>query len=108
MSFPQNLREPLQGRTSLRKVFWLYGLAASIVYGVLGLAVPAGSVVAAGVYLVGGIILGIYQLIALWQCAFNGRSRSVGVLVRISVVASVLLIPVIVYVMMTLPLMVAP
>jgi hypothetical protein len=64
--------------------------------------------VAAGVYLVVGIILGIYQLVALWQCAFNGRSRSVGVLVRISVVASVLLIPVIVYVMMTLPLMVAP
>jgi hypothetical protein len=108
MSFPQSLREPLQGRTSLRKVFWLYGLAASLVYGVLGLAVPAGSVMAAGVYLVVGIILGIYQLIALWQCAFNGRSRAVGVLVRISVVASVLLTPVIVYVMMTLPLMVAP
>lgn len=103
----QSIWEPLQGRTSLSRVFWVYGLGVSAVYAVMGLAVPASSAVASGLYLLVGLILGIYQLIALWQCAFNGRSRALGIWVRVSVAASVLLLPVFVYLIVTYPLTVA-
>jgi hypothetical protein len=103
----QSIWEPLQGRTSLSRVFWVYGLGVSVVYAVIGLAVPASSAAASGLYFLGGLILGIYQLIALWQCAFNARSRAVGIWVRVSVAASFLLLPVFVYLIVTYPLTVA-
>lgn len=103
MSVGAGIREPLQGRTSLRRVFWLYGVGASLAYTLVGLAVPSGGAAAAGLYLLGGSILGIYQLIALWQCAYNGRSRFIGMMVRVSVIVSILFIPVLVYVLVKYP-----
>jgi hypothetical protein len=43
MSVGSFFKEPLQGKTSLSKVFWLYGLLGSILVSVIGLAVDAGN-----------------------------------------------------------------
>jgi hypothetical protein len=95
--------EPLQGRTRLWKVVWLYGLALTVVYSLIGLAVPLGNSAATWIYGAIGILITVYQLAALWQCAFNGPSRVVAVLVRVSVVLSLLLVPVLIYLYATQP-----
>ena len=98
-----NIREPLEGRTPLWKVFWVYGFAANFVYALIGLAIPVTSPVPLRLYLLLGFILGMYQLAALWQCAFNCRTRSTGLFIRASVIASLLFAPVFIYLIVTLP-----
>jgi glycopeptide antibiotics resistance protein len=95
--------EPLQGRTPLWKVVWVYGFAVSLAYTVIGMMLPLENTGVSWTYMLIGLLIGLYQLIALWKCAFNSRSRAWGVLVRISVVASVLLIPVGIYLFVTQP-----
>lgn len=95
--------EPLQGRTPLWKVVWVYGFAVSLAYAGLGLVLPLENAGVSRTYTWIGFLIGLYQLIGLWKCAFNSRSRTWGVLVRISVVASLLLIPVCIYLFATQP-----
>jgi hypothetical protein len=91
------LWEPLQGRTPLWKVVWVYGFAVSLAYALIGFALPVENAVVSWAYMLIGLLIGLYQLIALWKCAFNCRSRAWGVLVRISVIASLALIPICIY-----------
>jgi hypothetical protein len=95
--------EPLQGRTPLWKVVWVYGLAVSLAYAGIGLVLPLENTAVSWTYTLVGLLITLYQLIGLWRCAFNSRSRAWGVLVRISVVASLLLIPVCIYLFATQP-----
>jgi len=95
--------EPLQGRTPLWKVVWVYGFAVSLAYAGVGLVLPLENAGVSWTYTLIGLLITLYQLIALWRCAFNSRSRAWGVLVRISVVASLLLIPVGIYLFATQP-----
>jgi hypothetical protein len=98
-----NILEPLQGRTPLWKVAWVYGFGVSLAYALVALALPLENAVASWAYMVIGLIITVYQLVALWKCAFNASSRFWGVLVRISVIASVLLIPFGIYLYATQP-----
>ncbi len=91
------LTEPLQGKTPLWKVFWVYGVAVSIAYSLLGLLLDPLNTISMGLYTAFGIALGVVQSIMMWQCAFNGRSRAVGRLVRISVVIGLIAIPLMLY-----------
>ena len=95
--------EPLQGRTPLWKVVWVYGLAVSLAYAGVALVLPLDNTGVSWTYTLVGLLITLYQLIALWRCAFNSRSRAWGVLVRISVAASLLLIPVGIYLFATQP-----
>jgi hypothetical protein len=95
--------DPLRGRTPLWKVTWLYSFGGSILYSALGVFIPAGSSVAIRLFTIGGLILGVFQLVALWQCAYNCRSRFIGNFVRGSVVVSFLLLPLVAYVMFAYP-----
>jgi hypothetical protein len=95
--------EPLQGRTPLWKVVWVYGFAVSLAYAGVGLVLPLENTGVSWTYTLVGLLITLYQLIGLWRCAFNSRSRMWGVLVRISVVASLLLIPVGIYLFATQP-----
>jgi RsiW-degrading membrane proteinase PrsW (M82 family) len=98
-----NIWEPLQGRTPLWKVVWVYGFGVSLAYAGVGLALPLENTAVSWTYTLIGLLIGLYQLIGLWRCAFNSRSRAWGVLIRISVVASLLLIPVCIYLFATQP-----
>ena len=95
--------EPLQGRTPLWKVVWVYGFAVSLAYAGVGLVLPLENAGVSWTYTLFGLLLTLYQLIGLWRCAFNSRSRAWGVLVRISVIASLALIPICVYLFVMQP-----
>ena len=105
--WPQWLTDPLAGKTSLSRAFWLYGLGGSIVYSVLGLLFPE---TAAGltVYALLGLALGILQSVILWRCAPNSRSALMGRFARLAVIVGLIMVPVMLYLLITNPDMLLP
>jgi hypothetical protein len=95
------LSDPLQGRTSLSKVVWGYGLLGSIVYGAIELFVDPGNEFATRVYTVGGLLFSIYVTVAIYRCAGNCASKFWGRMARVSAVLSLLLLPVLAYLELT-------
>ena len=95
--FSSALTDPLRGRTPLRRVFWVYCVLVSVVYSALGLLIDPLNVTSVRVYTVLGLAIGVVQCIMLWQCAYNSRSRALGVWVRISVILGLLMIPLLLY-----------
>ena len=91
------LSEPLLGKTSLSKVFWLYGLLGSILVSAVGLAVDPGNELATRIYVVFELLFGVYVTVATYQCASNCRSKLLARLARISAVISLLMLPVLAY-----------
>jgi len=96
MSLWTAIRDPLQGKTSLSKVIWLYGLVGSLIVSVLGLLLPGGEL-ARRAYVVFGLIFSIYVTVATYQCAGNCRSKALAWFVRVSAVITLVLLPVFAY-----------
>ena len=97
MSVWTAIKDPLQGKTSLAKVFWLYGLVGSILVSAIGLAVDPGNVFAMRVYIVFGLLFSVYVTVATYQCAGNCQSKFLARLVRLSAIISLLALPVFAY-----------
>jgi hypothetical protein len=97
MSWRAFLTEPLQGKTSLSKVFWLYGVLGSLLVSVIGLTVDSGNESAMRVYIVFGVLFSTYVTVATYRCAGNCQSKSLARFVRVSAVISLLLLPVFAY-----------
>jgi hypothetical protein len=91
------LYEPLQGKTSLAKVFWLYGILGSILVSAVGLAVDPANELATRVYTAFGLLFSVYVTVATYRCASNCRSKLLARLARISAVASLVMLPVLAY-----------
>jgi hypothetical protein len=91
------LKEPLQGKTSLSKVFWLYGVLGSILVSALGAVVDPGNALAMRVYTAFGLLFSVYVTVATYRCAENCQSKFLARLVRISAVASLVALPVLAY-----------
>jgi hypothetical protein len=91
------LKEPLLGKTSLAKVFWLYGILGSILYGAIELVLDPGNDFLTRLYVIGGLIFSVYVTVATYQCAANCKSRLLARLVRVSAVISLVLLPVLTY-----------
>jgi hypothetical protein len=83
--------DPLRGRTPLRRVIWVYGVALTLV---LLLIEPlfVGSSLAHGIYYGFTGLVGILQSIMLWQCAYNAKSRAYGVWIRLLVILGLLMV----------------
>jgi hypothetical protein len=97
MSLESFLKEPMQGKTSLSRVIWLYGALGSLLYGAIELFLDPGNVVVMRLYAVGGLIFSIYVTIATYRCAMNCKSAALGRFVRVSAVISLFLLPVLFY-----------
>ena len=97
MSLRSFLTEPLQGKTSLSKVFWLYGVLGSILVSAIGFAVDPGNELTTRIYVVFELLFSAYVTVATYQCASNCRSTFVARLARISAVISLLMLPVLAY-----------
>jgi hypothetical protein len=97
------LTDPLRGKTSLRRVIWLYGFGASIVYSVMGLIFVPETPLSIGVYVLFGLALGIVQSVMLWKCAYNSRFPATGKLIRVVAVAGLLTVPLVLYVLFNHP-----
>jgi hypothetical protein len=99
--WPRWLADALNGKVSLARAFWLYGLGISLVYSLIGLLVQSGPV--AVIYVLVGLALGVLQTIIVWRCADNSRFRFLGRLVRIATVFGVVLLAIMLYVLFTNP-----
>ena len=97
MRWPAVLADPLEGKTSLSRVFWWYTVAASLVYGGLEFFLDPGNVVVMRLYSIGGFIISVYAAVATYRCAANCRSKVVTRLAQISAIGSLVLLPVITY-----------
>jgi hypothetical protein len=97
MSLRSFLTEPLQGKTSLSKVFWLYGVLGSILVSAIGLGVDSGNRFLTRAYIVFGLLFSVYVTIATYQCAGNCRSKVLARFVRVSAVISLAVLPVFAY-----------
>jgi hypothetical protein len=97
MSLWTAIRDPLVGKTSLARVFWLYTLLGSILVSAIGLALDANNEFAMRAYGVFGLLFSVYVTVATYQCAPNCRSKILARFVRISAVISLVLLPVFAY-----------
>jgi hypothetical protein len=95
------VKEPLQGKTSLSRVFWLYGVLGSVLYSALELFLNPGSEAVMRMYVIGGLIFTLYVTVATYRCAMNCGSAFLGRWVRVSALISLLLLPVIAYLSLT-------
>jgi hypothetical protein len=95
------LSDPLLGKTSLSTVVWGYGLLGSIVYGAIELLLDPDNEFAMRLYTVGGLLFCVYVTVATYRCAGNCASKFWGRMARISVVLSLLLLPVLAYLYLT-------
>jgi predicted neutral ceramidase superfamily lipid hydrolase len=96
--------DPLRGRTRLWRVAF-YMFVANCCFSAIGaffLAAPA-STSEYRFFLLLGLIVGLYQLIALWQCAHNSPSPFLARLVRTAVAGSFILVPLFIYLLITNP-----
>lgn len=95
------ITDPLAGRASLARVFWLYGIVGSLAYGALEFWVDPGNAIAMRLYVVGGLLFSAYTAVCTYRCAGNCRSQALGRMARISAVCSLVLLPVIAYLELT-------
>jgi hypothetical protein len=97
MNFREFLSEPMQGKTSLAKVFWLYGVLGSVLLSALGLVLDPGSVFVMRLYIMFSYVFTVYVLVATYRCAGNCRSVSMARFIRVSAVISLIALPAIAY-----------
>jgi hypothetical protein len=95
------LVEPLQGKTSLSKVFWLYGVLGSVLVSALGWGVDPANQFATRAYILFGLIFSVYVTVATYRCAGNCRSKILAGFIRFSAVVSLILLPVFAYLELT-------
>lgn len=89
--------EPLQGRTQLWRVVLIYGLGVNCALSLAALPFQPLQPTTLWLFLVIGLIVGLYQMVALWQCAYNSRFRFFGSIVRTCIAASILTVPLFIY-----------
>jgi hypothetical protein len=101
MSLNDLIMDPLRGRTSLARVFWLYGIVGSLLYGALELFLNPDNAILMRIYEIGSIAFLTYVTVATYRCAANCRSPALARMARISAILSLFLIPLIAYIDLT-------
>jgi len=97
MRWPAILTEPLEGKTSLDRVFWAYGVVGSLLYGALEFFIDSGDPLLMRAYIIGGLLFGVYVAVATYRCAGNCRSKVWTRMAQASAILSLVLLPLIAY-----------
>lgn len=95
MNLRRILLDPLQGRTPIGRVIWVYGLLGSLAYSLLGV-VSTGRVWAR-LYTIGGALYTFYVTVATYQCARNCKTVFGRRVVRVCAMLTLLLLPLFTY-----------
>ena len=74
VTFAQFVKDPLEGKTSLSRVIWLYGFVGSLVYGSLELFLNPENQFVMRVYTIVGLIFTVYCIVGTYRCAKNTKS----------------------------------
>jgi len=86
------LKEPLQGKTSLARVFWIYGVLGSVLVSAMGLFIDLGNEFLMQAYTLFGVAFTVYVTLATYKCAGNCQSKVMAQFVRVSTLVSVIVI----------------
>ena len=97
MTPTQFVQAPLQGKLSVSRVFWLYGVVGSLVYGLLEFFIDPANGFLIRLYTVGAYVYSAYVIVGTYRCAVNCRTMGMARFVRISAIASLILLPVFMY-----------
>jgi hypothetical protein len=101
MTTAKFLQEPLQGKTSLSRVVWLYSVLGSLLFGAIELFLNPENQFVMRIYTFLGFFFGIYISVAVYQCAKNCKSPSVARVARVCAVISLVLVPMLTYLELT-------
>jgi hypothetical protein len=101
MTLTQFVKDPLEGKTSLSRVIWLYGFIGSLLYGSLELFLNPENQFVMRVYTIGGLIFTVYCIVGTYRCAKNTKSPWVARSARIGAIIMLLLLPVLTYLDLT-------
>lgn len=71
MTLGSFLKEPLQGRTSLSRLLWLYGVLGGVLYYVLRMFLDRDNETVMRDYVIGGLVFSFYVTVAIYRCAMN-------------------------------------
>ncbi|HEX3912565.1 MAG TPA: hypothetical protein VHW71_03580 [Steroidobacteraceae bacterium] len=97
MKLADFVKEPLEGKTSLSRVFWLYSVLGSLLFGSIELFLNPENQFIMRSYSILGIFFTVYTTVAIYRCANNCRSPAVARLARVGAVATLILLPVLTY-----------
>jgi hypothetical protein len=101
MNFKSFVMDPLEGKISVSRVFWLYGVLGSLVYGSIELLIDPENSVLMALYSIGGFLFTVYVTIGMYRCARNCRTVRMAKFVRWSAIATLVLLPVLLYLDLT-------
>jgi hypothetical protein len=93
----QFFQAPLKGKLSVLKVFVVYGILGSLVYGCLEFIVDPLNSFLMRAYTLGGFLYSAYVIVGTYRCAVNCKTLRMARFVRISCVISLVLLPVLTY-----------
>ena len=97
MTPTQFVQAPLRGEISVSRVFWLYGVVGSLVYGLLEFFIDPANAFLIRLYTVGAYAYSVYVIVGTYRCAVNCKTAGMARFVRISAIASLILLPVFMY-----------
>lgn len=93
----QFFRAPLQGKLSVSRVFVVYGVVGSLLYGCLEFLINPFNSFLMRAYTLGGFLYSVYVIVGTYRCAVNCKTPRMARFVRVSCVVSLLLLPVLTY-----------
>jgi hypothetical protein len=91
------VKQPLEGKTSLSRVFWLYGVLGSLLYGSLELFLNPENTLVMRAYSILGLIFTVYVIVASYRCAKNAKSAWAARTARVGAIVMLLLLPLLAY-----------
>jgi hypothetical protein len=91
------VKQPLEGKTSLSRVIWLYGFLGSLLYGSLELFLNPENAFLMRVYSIVGLIFTVYVIVGTYRCAKNSRSAWAARSARVGAIILLLLLPLLTY-----------
>lgn len=97
MNVENFIMEPLRGKTSLSRVFWLYGVLGSLLFGSVELFLNPENQFVMRLYSILGLIFSVYVTVGIYRCANNSGSRWMARSARIGAIITLLLLPVLTY-----------
>jgi hypothetical protein len=97
MTLADFVKDPLRGKTSLSKVFWLYGVFGSLLFGAIELFLNPENQFVMRVYTILGLIFSIYVTVGTYRCADNCRSPWIARSARVGAIITLFLLPVLTY-----------
>jgi hypothetical protein len=97
VTITQFVKEPLEGKTSLSRVIWLYGIVGSLLYGCLELFLNPENQFVMRAYTIVGVIFTAYCIVGTYRCAKNTKSLWMARSARIGAIILLLLLPLLTY-----------